>query len=131
MTTILLIDDEPDTVTIYALLLEMSGYKVSQALDGAQGLRSIAISVPDVVVTDWMMPGMSGQEMCEELRREGSPHAAIPIIVASAAMQPPDGAQRLYDRFVRKPVMIDELIRVIEDCCPLLDRQAHSICGGK
>lgn len=116
MTTVLLIDDEPDTVTIYALLLEMSGYRVMQAHDGSQALHSIGKSAPDVVVTDWMMPGMNGRELCEELRREGSPHATIPIVVASAAMEPPEGAQCLYDRFVRKPVVIDELIRVIEGC---------------
>jgi len=115
MTSVLLIDDEPDTLSVFAMLLEMSGYRVVQASDGGEALRLLARSSPDVIVTDWMMPGMNGRALCAELRREGSAFAQVPIIVASAAMQAPEGAQRLYDRFLRKPLIFDDLLREIEE----------------
>jgi CheY-like chemotaxis protein len=114
MTTVLLIDDEPDTLAVYAMLLEMAGYRVIKALDGAQALQAIVGVFPDIVVTDWMMPGINGKALCHRLRQPGSAHASTPIIVASAAMEAPDGAQELYDEFLRKPLIIDELITGIE-----------------
>jgi CheY-like chemotaxis protein len=121
MTTVLLIDDEPDTLSVYAMLLEMSGYRVMKALDGAQALQALINEVPDIIVTDWMMPGLNGKALCEQLRRPGSPHAKIPIVVASAAMEAPEGAQHLYDEFIRKTLIIDDLIRTVE--AVLLRRQ--------
>lgn len=113
---LLLVDDEPDTLSVFGMLLEFSGYEVTIAQDGAEALRRAAEKRPEVVVTDWMMPGMNGRRLCAELRREGSTFASVPIIVASAAMLPPEGEQTLYDRFLRKPVLIEELIRAIEEC---------------
>ena len=114
MTTVLLIDDEPDTLSVYSMLLEMAGYLVLKALDGAQALKALEIATPDVIVTDWMMPGINGKAFCEQLRQPGSAYAGIPILVASAAMEGPDGAQELYDEFLRKPLLIDDLIARME-----------------
>jgi len=118
MTTVLLIDDEPDTVAVYAMLLEMAGYQVIKALDGAQALQALVGTVPDIIVTDWMMPGIDGKALCEQLRQPGSAYESIPIIVSSAAMEAPDGAQKLYDEFLRKPLLIDELIAAMERVLP-------------
>ena len=71
MTTVLLIDDEPDTLAVYAMLLELAGYRVLKALDGAQALQALAATVPDIIVTDWMMPGINGKALCEQLRQAG------------------------------------------------------------
>lgn len=114
MTTVLLVDDEPDTLSVYSMLLEMAGYRVLKALDGSQALKALETAMPDVIVTDWMMPGINGQAFCEHLRQPGSAYAGIPILVASAAMEGPDGAQKLYDEFLRKPLLIDELIGGME-----------------
>ena len=114
MTTVLLIDDEPDTLAVYAMLLELAGYRVLKAPDGAQALEALAGTVPDIIVTDWMMPGVNGKARCEQLRQPGSAYATTPIIVSSAAMEAPDGAQELYDEFLRKPLLIDELISGME-----------------
>lgn len=114
MTTVLLIDDEPDTLSVYSMLLEMAGYRVLRALDGAQALKAFETAMPDVIVTDWMMPGINGKAFCEQLRQPGSAYAGIPILVASAAMEGPDGAHELYDEFLRKPLLIDELIDRME-----------------
>lgn len=114
MTTVLLVDDEPDTLAVYAMLLEMAGYHVMKALDGVQAIEALGDATPDVIVTDWMMPGINGKALCDKLRQPGSVHAMIPIIVSSAAMNAPDGAQTLYDEFLRKPLIIDDLIAGIE-----------------
>jgi DNA-binding response OmpR family regulator len=114
MTTVLLIDDEPDTLSIYSMLLEMAGYRVLKALDGAQALKALETAMPDVIVTDWMMPGINGKSFCEQLRQPGSAYAGIPILVASAAMEGLEGAQKLYDEFLRKPLLFDELISGME-----------------
>lgn len=114
MQTILLVDDEPDAVEIYAMLLEMRGYRVISASNGDEALRQIGEIRPDVIVTDWMMPIMDGAELCSRLRAETSPYRDIPIVVASAAMQLPEGVQDMYDAFVRKPITIDDLIDVLE-----------------
>ena len=68
-----------------------------------------------MIVTDWMMPRMDGKALCEALRREGSVHARIPIVVCSAATQPPGGGGKLYDRFIPKPVGIVQLERGLEE----------------
>ncbi len=127
MTTVLLIDDEPDTLAVYAMLLELAGYQVIKALDGAQALQALVGTMPDIIVTDWMMPGITGKALCEQLRQPGSAYAAIPIIVASAAMEAPDGAQKLYDEFLRKPLIIDEMISRMES---VLSRSSRTQTGG-
>jgi CheY-like chemotaxis protein len=114
MTTVLLIDDEPDTLSVYSMLLEMAGYRVLKALDGAEALKALETAMPDVIVTDWMMPGINGKSFCEQLRQPGSAYGGIPILVASAAMEGPEGAQKLYDEFLRKPLLIDEMISGME-----------------
>ena len=96
------------------MLLELAGYQVLKALDGAQALEALTGTVPDIIVTDWMMPGVNGKALCEQLREPGSAYATIPIIVSSAAMEAPDGGQELYDEFLRKPLLIDELISGME-----------------
>ena len=113
MKTVLIVDDEPDVVAVYSLLLEMAGFMVLSAPDGRQALTVLKSNVPDVIVTDWMMPIMNGKALCEALRAHGSTLAHVPIIVASAAMHPPEGKQQLYDLFLRKPLEIGELVEAI------------------
>jgi len=70
--------------------------------------------VPSLVVLDIVMPGINGKSFCEQLRQPGSAYAGIPILVASAAMEGLEGAQKLYDEFLRKPLLFDELISGME-----------------
>jgi CheY-like chemotaxis protein len=65
--SILVIDDDPDVRGFIAATLEESGYRVSQASDGAEGLAKIARSRPDLVVLDFIMPGMSGAEVASRI----------------------------------------------------------------
>ena len=65
--SILVIDDDPDVRSFIAATLEESGYRVSQASDGAEGLAKIARRKPDLVVLDFIMPGMSGAEVASRI----------------------------------------------------------------
>jgi CheY-like chemotaxis protein len=115
MKTVLLVDDEPDILAVYSMLLDMAGFAVLTAADGRQALAVLESKVPDVIVTDWMMPVMNGEAFCEALRADGSSLCDVPVIVASAAMKAPEGEQRLYNQFVRKPLEIGDLVAAINE----------------
>ena len=114
MTTVLLVDDEEDTVLIFSMLLSARGYRVESAREGNEALEKIGVSTPDVLVTDWAMPGLDGAGLCATLRAAGSPFSRIPIIVASATHLFIDGEHTPCDGVLRKPFSADELVRKIE-----------------
>jgi CheY-like chemotaxis protein len=82
MARILVVDDEPDERFLVGRTLKKQGHDVSVAENGAAGLRAAQEQVPDLVVTDVMMPVMDGAEFIRRLR--GDPvTAGIPILAAS------------------------------------------------
>ena len=68
---------------------------------------------PDLIVTDWMMPGMDGVALCRRLKADKAT-AAIPVVMLSAA-QPPHPRERLWDVLLRKPTPIAPLFDVISN----------------
>jgi CheY-like chemotaxis protein len=83
MSTVLVIDDEPDVRFLIRRILEGAGHDVVEAGHGAAGMKAVRRSPPDLVVTDLMMPVMSGSELIVLLRSDPET-AAIPILVVSA-----------------------------------------------
>jgi CheY-like chemotaxis protein len=82
VSRILVVDDEPDQRFLLRRIFERAGHEVSDANDGAAALRAVRESVPDLVVTDMMMPVMDGLELIRCLR--GDPATAhIPILAAT------------------------------------------------
>ena len=118
MTTVLFVDDEEDALLVFSMLLSARGYRVETTADADEALRKVALSPPDVVVTDWLMPGMNGAQLCERLRAPGSPVAHIPIIVATATPLAVDVSGRPYDAVLRKPYSADELVYQITALVP-------------
>lgn len=117
MAKILLVDDEFDALSAYSLLLEFAGHEVSQAIDGDAALAALLTAPPpDIVVTDWMMPRMTGLELCERMRAERKLDG-IKIVLASAAATPPDGQGKAFDVFVRKPIDLTELLGIVDRLC--------------
>jgi CheY-like chemotaxis protein len=117
MHSILLVDDEPDLLTVWQMLLESKQYKVRCARNGEEALRMIDASTPDLVITDWMMPMMDGVELCRRLR-ERPDLAHIPVLIHTAA----DTSLRtevnaLWDDCIRKPAPIELLVTTIERLC--------------
>jgi CheY-like chemotaxis protein len=68
-TTILVINDEPDSLDLTALILTRAGYSVLMAQNGSTGLETAKQAIPDLIISDVMMPGINGIELCRLLRR--------------------------------------------------------------
>lgn len=81
---ILIVDDEPEIVQTLRSRLEHAGYEVRTASNGRDALEQFKTEKPDLIVTDVMMPGMTGYEFFEALRKTGKEGAAVPVIVMSA-----------------------------------------------
>jgi CheY-like chemotaxis protein len=117
MHSILLVDDEPDLLYVWQILLESEQYDVRCARNGAEALAMIEARAPDLVITDWMMPMMDGVELCRRLR--GRPDLAhIPVLIHTAA----DASLRLevnalWDDCIRKPASMELLVTTIERLC--------------
>lgn len=122
-TTILLIDDNQDDATLIHRLLESrKAYRLHHARDGWDGLAQARQILPDLIVTDLMMPGIDGFGLVEELRLDPRTRD-IPIVVVSAKDITPDERKRLnghiealYQKGSLQPrTFVDQVIQVIED----------------
>ena len=81
--SVLIVEDETALVELLRYNLEQSGFKVVVAGDGEEALASVQEDVPDIILLDWMLPLMSGIEVCRQLRRQTST-ANVPIIMLTA-----------------------------------------------
>lgn len=108
---ILIIDDEPDITTTYAILFEYHGFRVSTARDGESALQVLDALIPDVILSDYMMPLMNGAELCRVLKNDPR-WKDIPFILASAAFHIKD-IDTPYDLLLQKPVVFSELLKEI------------------
>ncbi|MGB2442762.1 phosphate regulon transcriptional regulator PhoB [Planktomarina sp.] len=109
---VLVVEDEPAQLEILAYNLESDGFLVSRARDGEEALLLIREDVPDVIVMDWMMPHLSGIEVCRRLKRNPETRS-IPIIILSARSEDEDKVRGLEigaDDYVVKPYSVVELM---------------------
>lgn len=107
---ILVIDDEVKLAQFVQLELQYEGYEVEVANDGLSGLMTARNSDPDLIIVDWMMPGLSGVEVCRRLRQTGS---QVPVILLTAKDEVSDRVEGLdagADDYVVKPFSIEELL---------------------
>jgi DNA-binding response OmpR family regulator len=107
---ILLVEDEVKLARFIELELTSEGYRVSVANDGITGLTLARESPPDLAILDWMLPGLTGVELCRRLRATGS---KIPIILLTAKDEVSDrvaGLDAGADDYVVKPFSIEELL---------------------
>lgn len=109
--TILLIDDDRKILPPLTILLEREGYRVLTALSGEAAVSITEADRPDLIVTDWMMPGMDGVALCRRLKAN-KVTSTIPVVMLSAA-QPSQPGGPLWDVLLRKPTPIPHLIEVI------------------
>jgi len=109
---ILVVEDEASLQELLAYNLERAGFAVEQAYDADEARTLIAEQTPDLVLLDWMLPYMSGLELCRQLRRQ-SATANLPIIMLTARVEERDrlhGLDTGADDYITKPFSIDELI---------------------
>ena len=110
--TILVVDDEAAQREVVAYNLESSGYKVICADNGEDALLIAYEEQPDLIVLDWMMPKLSGIEVCRQLRVKKETKN-IPIILLSARSEDIDKVRGLEvgaDDYVAKPYSVVELM---------------------
>jgi len=110
--TVLIVEDEAPLVTMLRYNLEKEGFQVSEAGDGEEALVQIAERKPDIVLLDWMLPLVSGIEVCRRLRR--SPETrALPVVMLTARGEEGDRVRGLdsgADDYVVKPFSLSELV---------------------
>jgi two-component system, OmpR family, phosphate regulon response regulator PhoB len=109
---VLLVEDEKSLVELLRYNLEQSGYRVTVATNGEEALTSVADDRPDLVLLDWMLPLMSGLEVCRQLRRQPIT-SNIPIIMLTARGEEGDRIRGLdagADDYVSKPFSPSELV---------------------
>jgi len=112
MNEILLADDEPNQIELMKFNLEKSGFLVKSAYNGEQALDMIYEKKPNVLIADWMMPKMSGIELCRTLR-SNKDTKLLPIIMLSARSEEADkslGLDTGADDYISKPFSPMELV---------------------
>lgn len=114
---ILIVDDEPDLVSVLRFGLEVEGFEVLEANDGEQGLAMAREQSPDLMVLDLMLPRMDGYKVCRALKFDER-YRRMPIFILSARSGETDRRLALdlgADEFVTKPYDMKQLVARIRE----------------
>ena len=109
MTSVLVVDDEPSFTEALTVGLRREGFEVRTAADGRSALAEINEAEPDLVLLDVMLPGMSGLDVCREIRKQ----SRVPLIMVTARAEEIDAVVGLEvgaDDYVAKPYRMRELV---------------------
>jgi len=107
---ILLVEDDPKLAEFIEAELSLEGYSVTVTPNGMDGLSIARDAQPDLLILDWMLPGISGLDLCLRLRKTG---IQVPIIMLTAKDEVPDrvtGLNAGADDYVTKPFSMEELL---------------------
>jgi two-component system phosphate regulon response regulator PhoB len=110
--TILVVEDEVPLLTLLRYNLEKQGFRVDEAADGQEALLRVAEQRPDLVLLDWMLPALSGLEVCRQLRRRPATRD-LPIIMVTARTEDQDAVRALdtgADDHISKPFVMEALL---------------------
>lgn len=110
--TVLVVEDETALVTLLRYNLERAGYRVLTAMDGEEALLVAAEETPDLVLLDWMLPQLSGIEVCRRLRGRQETRN-VPIVMLTARSEEADRIRGLdtgADDYLTKPFSMTELL---------------------
>lgn len=109
---VLIVEDEAALVTMLRYNLESEGYRVSEAVDGEEAILLVIEEPPDLILLDWMLPSLSGIEVCRRIRRNDSARD-VPIIMLTARGEDSDRVRGLdsgADDYITKPFSPRELM---------------------
>jgi two-component system, OmpR family, phosphate regulon response regulator PhoB len=109
---VLVVEDEPALSTLLRYNLEKEGFAVSEARDGEEALLQLKEAKPDAVLLDWMLPRLSGLELCRQIRRAPA-WRDLPVIILTARGEEGDRVRGLdsgADDYVVKPFSPNELV---------------------
>lgn len=109
---VLLVEDEPAQREVLSYNLSAEGFRVTTAVDGDEALLLAGEEVPDLILLDWMLPNLSGIEVCRRLKMRADTRA-VPVIMLSARTEEVDrvrGLETGADDYIVKPYSVAELI---------------------
>ena len=109
---VLIVEDEPAQREVLSYNLEAEGFRTSKAENGEEALMMVSEETPDVIVLDWMLPSVSGIEVCRQLKTRAETKG-VPIIMLSARSEEVDkvrGLETGADDYVVKPYSVSELM---------------------
>lgn len=107
---IMVVDDEPAVRSAVQRALRLDSYQVELASDGAEALRSLAVSSPDLVILDLLMPSIDGLEVCRRLRAAGDPTPVLMLTARDSIANRVEGLDAGADDYLVKPFALDELL---------------------
>jgi two-component system phosphate regulon response regulator PhoB len=110
--TVLVVEDEAPLLALLRYNLEKQGFRVEEAADGQEALLRVAEARPDLILLDWMLPAMSGLEVCRQLRRRPTTRD-LPIIMLTARTEEQDAVRALdtgADDHIAKPFAMEALL---------------------
>ena len=115
MRTVLVVEDTPSEMELLSHYLRESGYAVINAISAQEALNKAIELKPDVIVTDVVMPGMSGFELCRSLKKHPETEK-VPIIICTSKGQEIDrlwGMRQGADVYITKPFTREQLVRAV------------------
>ena len=110
--TILVVEDEAPLLTLLRYNLEKGGFRVEEAADGQEALLRLSEAKPDLVLLDWMLPALSGLEVCRQIRRRPATRD-LPVIMVTARTEDQDAVRALdtgADDYIAKPFVMESLL---------------------
>ena len=108
-TKILVVDDDPAISEMLTIVLETEGFEAEPVVDGLEAIPAFRSYQPDLILLDLMLPGMSGVDICKEIRKE----SAVPIVMLTAKTDTVDvvlGLESGADDYITKPFKPRELV---------------------
>ncbi|NCF76590.1 MAG: phosphate regulon transcriptional regulatory protein PhoB [Proteobacteria bacterium] len=115
-TTVLIVEDEPEIRELLNFSLTRAGFNVTEAETGELALQRLDSNLPDILIVDWMLPGMSGVELAKRLRRDELT-SALPLLMLTARNEESDILKSFesgIDDYMSKPFSPKELVARIK-----------------
>jgi len=126
-TAILLIEDTEDLGEMIRDILMMEGFEVTWARNGSLGLEQFARTQPKLIITDVVMPVMSGLEVVKAIRAQPE-HRSVPIIILSAKTSPEDqtlGYEAGANLYLKKPCSGPEIVAAVRSLISQANNHGH------
>jgi DNA-binding response OmpR family regulator len=115
LTRILVVDDDEDNLNLFTVVLEYAGYKVDSYSDPLQVLKEFKPSYYDLVILDYLMPGLNGFELYKRLRQADE---SIKVLILTASQEPVHNSHKqigdMILKVARKPIIISKLLVEID-----------------
>lgn len=122
MKTVLLVDDDPATLEAWTLCMQSQDCTVLSAFDGNGALAILGENPVDIVISDWMMPGLGGALLCQTMKTNAA-FAHIPFLMISGHPHPPAFVH--YDGYLQKPVQTEALLSAVDRLCAAKHRKSY------